>query len=961
MSEFASTTSVQGICRWLTALLFCFFAGCGSTEKIELDAITPDGAEDGQVTINTVCKVDSDCDDSNPCTLDECLGTGVCDNVPAEGQECDDGNACTYGDECTAAGTCAGADTRICDDENHCTEDGCDPKSGCSFKPLNEVLECDGSLCTKDDQCVNGDCEATSVVDCDDPTPDDCTFPVCNSQTGECDEMHNQAAGAPCKDGNPCTDDDLCDEGGICEAGALHQCISQHPCKTAWCNEQAKEGTNPCVMDLLPENTPCDDGSKCTDNDVCLLVGDGAAIQCSGVPVECNDGNPCTLDTCSEEAGCAYENKSSGTPCAVMGDCSDVGICQDGICVAQPGGGCDDGIPCTADECSPDGSCVHTANHALCDDNDSCTDNLCSLVVGCEYPFNNAPCDDGNPCTSNAKCSQGSCAPGVPANCDDNNECTIDSCDPVAGCKHEPVNPGGGPCYTAPESTKNVGNCKEGTGGCQLDGDEVGCAGEVTPLWEQCDGGQDEDCDGKVDEGCGKTCKPYEVEACYAGAGGTQDVGVCRAGYRQCHASGLEWSPCYDQIVPRAEDICNNDLDDDCDGTQADENCGASPAGGIWADWDHGSDETGNGSYLTPYKTINKAKSSNTKLIIVKADADGTTYQEDVSFGSGNHNVVLTTWGPTRPVLEGRLYVVHCYDCTFENLELRYPAPGVLDSLPSSVIDAVHNYRNTFRGILLSAPFGLPSGKNLTRCHHGYDNLFIDIEVEHIRLLADAQGNFSATLLNWHDHGSGTQYVRVRLGSDLQVQGPTPANLSLTYLSLGGYCGNWPKGVSAVRNCRATGVDLDGLATVKSTFRAVDYWCYTPNTNLAGVMVSNNTFSHLAATEVQGIYFNSAAQVDMRVSSNILGPFFAASGYAIGSNHLVVAGYNDIFEVPAPYSGTAWCGPGCITSNPLFANANGDDYHLAPNSPCIDTGDPAFPDQDASPADMGVHGGALAN
>jgi len=49
-----------------------------------------------------------------------------------------------------------------------------------------------------------------------------------------------------------------------------------------------------------------------------------------------------------------------------------------------------------------------------------------------------------------------------------------------------------------------------------------------------------------------------------------------------------------------------------------------------------------------------------------------------------------------------------------------------------------------------------------------------------------------------------------------------------------------------------------------------------------------------------------------------------------------------------------WLG-GNINSNPMFVNPNINDYHLQPNSPCIDAGDPSSPlDPDGTIADMGA-------
>ncbi len=65
---------------------------------------------------------------------------------------------------------------------------------------------------------------------------------------------------------------------------------------------------------------------------------------------------------------------------------------------------CDDGNPCTADTCDPKAGCGHTATPGPCDDglkctqDDSCINGLCNSST----PTN---CDDGNVCT-NDKCSE---------------------------------------------------------------------------------------------------------------------------------------------------------------------------------------------------------------------------------------------------------------------------------------------------------------------------------------------------------------------------------------------------------------------------------------------------------------------------------------------------------------------------------------------------------------------------
>ena len=73
------------------------------------------------------------------------------------------------------------------------------------------------------------------------------------------------------------------------------------------------------------------------------------------------------------------------------------------------------------------------------------------------------------------------------------------------------------------------------------------------PLPEVCNG-DDDDCDGTVDENL--------VTACYEGAAGSEDVGLCVAGERRCRDGA--WLSCEGQVTP-TEESC--DLrDEDCDG-----------------------------------------------------------------------------------------------------------------------------------------------------------------------------------------------------------------------------------------------------------------------------------------------------------------------------------------------------------------------------------------------------------
>ena len=145
------------------------------------------------------------------------------------------------------------------------------------------------------------------------------------------------------------------------------------------------------------------------------------------------------------------------------------------------------------------------------------------------------------------------------------------------GCACNPGETRG--CYTGPAGTDGVGTCRAGTQTCDAMGQGWGpCVGEVLPAArDRCDG-TDSDCNGMANEGC--LCALGANRACYTGPSGTQGVGICRAGVQPCERTaegGTRWSmSCNNEVRPAAMEVCNNRLDDNCNG-MVDEGC--APAG----------------------------------------------------------------------------------------------------------------------------------------------------------------------------------------------------------------------------------------------------------------------------------------------------------------------------------------------------------------------------------------------
>ncbi|MCK6573847.1 hypothetical protein L6V77_22440 [Myxococcota bacterium] len=183
------------------------------------------------------------------------------------------------------------------------------------------------------------------------------------------------------------------------------------------------------------------------------------------------------------------------------------------------------------------------------------------------------PCYDGPPGTEGI----GACATGV-AICDNG---ALGVCSGAGLPGREVCNgidddcngatdegPGGGPiseaCYSGPAGSEGVGTCQGGRSTCE-NGVMGGCAGEVLPGMEICDG-VDNDCDDLVDDvagGCG-ACQPGANIPCYAGPVGTEGNGACRAGRQTCLPDGSGYGACEGQVLPDAE-VCDGD-DNDCNG-----------------------------------------------------------------------------------------------------------------------------------------------------------------------------------------------------------------------------------------------------------------------------------------------------------------------------------------------------------------------------------------------------------
>jgi formylglycine-generating enzyme required for sulfatase activity len=197
---------------------------------------------------------------------------------------------------------------------------------------------------------------------------------------------------------------------------------------------------------------------------------------------------------------------------------------------------------------------------ADCDDGNPCTADSCLAVGGCQHADNQAPCEDGNPCTLKDVCAAGACNSGGLAACADAFDCTSDSCDPILGCVHTPVDSfcdDGSPC--------TVGSC------AKVPGTSSGCKSVPVQDGSACKGGS---CQAGVCAGgeCGDgTCGAGESAVnCPAdcGASAVCGDGACNSGEtlascpQDCKASSV----CGNAKCESGETKVNCSKDCECDG-----------------------------------------------------------------------------------------------------------------------------------------------------------------------------------------------------------------------------------------------------------------------------------------------------------------------------------------------------------------------------------------------------------
>jgi len=241
------------------------------------------------------------CDDLNPCTLDDVCQSGVCIGTPVECFEpppafCDENTLVTYSLPGTCvAGECQYVEQKIlcehgcedgrCKDQDPCegvvceqTENPCLASTGvcihgqCYYDYKNGGPCDDGDKCTINETCLDGSCIPGGNVVC----PDDgnvCTADFCDPQQGCVSEPLN---GLQCDDNDKCTDDDTCVSGTcqgtlkVCESPPPPECASFTSKKVYRSQGHCDPDTGDCVYPY--DIVPCESGKWCQSGE-CTTSG----------------------------------------------------------------------------------------------------------------------------------------------------------------------------------------------------------------------------------------------------------------------------------------------------------------------------------------------------------------------------------------------------------------------------------------------------------------------------------------------------------------------------------------------------------------------------------------------------------------------------------------------------------------------------------------------------------------
>lgn len=288
-----------------------------------------------------------------------------------------------------------------------------------------------------------------------------------------------------CSDGVDCTDD-TCGPSGTCmHAEVDTRCAEGEVCIAATgCQPESDCNADDCA-DALRVALTCQVGA-CQADGTCLgetTCAAGESCCGDGTCMDCDDGNPCTEDSC-DSSGCV-NTPLDGTPCDDGDFCTGTEVCSAGTCQSS-------GDPCVAPTVCNVDRCVGCRNagdcpgdivppYGSCEYDDVCDNNAVRRRTVTSFSCESEECvgsdseetDNCNRNTNGTSCGSDTVGPwtscgGFSNTCDETGNRTRERTTFTCG---------GGSCGSS-TSTDN-GNCNRDTDGTM-------CMATTTPSWGPC-------------------------------------------------------------------------------------------------------------------------------------------------------------------------------------------------------------------------------------------------------------------------------------------------------------------------------------------------------------------------------------------------------------------------------------------------------------------------------------------
>jgi len=270
----------------------------------------------------------------------------------------------------------------------------------------DDDIDGDGLLNADDDD-DDGDGESDDEDEDDDADGED----DCECEHGVCSEFKGLCFCEPGWKGEDC-DEFTCADLNNCNHGT---CVGPNACRCDQGWRTAAAGA-PCNEFHCLDLAGCNGHGSCTGPNVCDCDADWKGTPdcrqptCVRTPSHCDDGDPCTTDDCDAATGCTHE--------PVV--CSLFETCVGGDCVPS----CDNTTDCDQGQACKDGGCVDE-----CDSDGDCRDGDPCTIDGCNTSTSECE-NEPLVCPIPEECVRGACVDG----CENDFDCEFNEFCVDGGC-----------------------------------------------------------------------------------------------------------------------------------------------------------------------------------------------------------------------------------------------------------------------------------------------------------------------------------------------------------------------------------------------------------------------------------------------------------------------------------------------------------------------------------------------